>query len=288
VRHLAAQLAWPKVKALAQGGALALLPVGSTEAHGPHLPLGVDVLIAEEVCRRVSERLGVDVVQFPAITYSLTDFAAPFAGTISLAADTAQALLEGVLAGIAAAGFSRIGVVNHHLEPAHFKVVHAVAKAVNARSGAGHGSHPVTPGGVAGSASHDDPGGGARAGVGEGPSTPAGLRGAPSARVVVVDHRRAPTGPLLGEEFMHGGSHAGNYETSLMLAAAPQLVDEAARLALPELAVDLPAAIKAGAKSFLECGGPDAYLGSPATASAAEGERLFELLTISALAALAG
>jgi len=242
VRHLAAQLAWPKVKALAQGGALALLPVGSTEAHGPHLPLGVDVLIAEEVCRRVSARLGLEVVQFPAITYSLTDFAAPFAGTISLAAEAARALLEGVLSGIAAAGFSRIGVVNHHLEPAHFKVVHAAAKAVNATVGS---------------------------------------------IVVVVDHRRAPTGPLLGEEFMHGGSHAGNYETSLMLAAAPQLVDEAARLALPELAVDLPAAIKAGAKSFLDCGGPDAYLGAPATATAAEGERLFELLTTSALAALA-
>ena len=233
MRHLAAQLPWPRVKALAAEGALALLPIGSTEAHGPHLPLSVDVVIAEEVCRRVAERLEVDVVQFPSVAYSLTDFAAPFSGTVSLAADTARAMLHGVLAGIAAGGFQRIGVVNHHLEPAHFKVVHEAARASSTASGAA---------------------------------------------VLVVDHRRPPTGPLLGAEFMHGGAHAGLYETSLMLAAAPHLVDEAARLALPELHVDLVAAIKGGAKNFLECGGPDAYLGAPASATAAEGHRLFELL----------
>ena len=81
--NLASQLAWPKVKALAAGGAAALLPVGSTEAHGPHLPLSVDVVIAEEVCRRVAARLtakGRASVTFPAVAYTLTDFAAAFSG----------------------------------------------------------------------------------------------------------------------------------------------------------------------------------------------------------------
>ena len=63
-----------------------------------------------------------------------------------------------------------------------------------------------------------------------------------------------------------------------MLAVAPQLVNEAARGALPDLAVDLPGAIKAGAKNFLQCGGPDAYFGAPADATAEEGERLFAIL----------
>jgi len=49
-------------------------------------------------------------------------------------------------------------------------------------------------------------------------------------------------------------------------------------LKLPELAVDLPARIKAGAKNFLECGGPDAYFGDPARATAEEGHRLLEIL----------
>ncbi len=238
MRHLASALSWPRVKALAQGGAVALLPVGSTEAHGPHLPLSVDVIIAEEVCRRAALRLKPDVVQFPSVTYALTDFAAPFAGTVTLSAETARLMLEGIIGGIASAGFSTIALVNHHLEPAHFRVVHQAAKL------------------------------------------------AVSSKVVVPDHRRAPTGPALGHEFMHGGSHAGNYETSLMLAAAPHLVDVEAMKRLPELAVDLPAVIKAGAKDFLECGGVDAYLGNPAGATAEEGERLFALLTATVVTAL--
>lgn len=88
MNHLAAHLPWPRVKALATSNAWALLPIGSTEAHGPHLPLNVDVVIAQEVCRRVG--LVLETVEFPAVTYSLTDFAAPFAGTVSLVAETAR------------------------------------------------------------------------------------------------------------------------------------------------------------------------------------------------------
>ncbi|MBL8919144.1 MAG: creatininase family protein [Myxococcaceae bacterium] len=239
MNHLAAQLSWPKVKVLAVADAWALLPVGSTEAHGPHLPLNVDVVIAQEVCRRVGTRL--ETVEFPAITYSLTEFAAPFAGTVSLSADTARAALIGVLRGIGQAGFRRVCVVNHHLEPAHFKLVHAAASEAQAGT---------------------------------------------SLRVVVPDHRRKPTGPALGDEFMHGGSHAGCYETSLMLAAAPHLVNEEVRRTLPSLDVDLPGAIKQGATNFLEAGGPEAYFGAPSRATADEGQRLFELIVTATLDAM--
>jgi creatinine amidohydrolase len=232
----AALLTWPEVKELADAGALALLPVGSTEAHGPPLPLNTDVLIAEEVCRRTSRRLreqGRESVTFPSIAYGRTDFAASFAGTVTIGADAARAYLEDVLAGIASHGFKRIGVINHHVEPAHFRTVHEAAKNVAART---------------------------------------------SARVIVPDHRRPPFVTALGREFSHGGSHAGAYETSLVLAIAPERVREEVRRALPALDVDLPARIKAGAKTFHEAGGPDAYFGDPAGASAVEGERLLELL----------
>ncbi len=232
----AAKLAWPQVKQLAAGGAVALLPIGSTEAHGPHLPLSVDVVIAEEVCRRVALRLSAKAltsITFPAVAYTLTDFAASFSGTVSLKSETARALIRSVLEGIAAAGFGRVLVCNHHLEPAHFKLVHEAA---------------------------------------------AEARGSTQAKIVVADHRRPPHGPRLGEEFMHGGSHAGAYETSLMMAAAGHLVDETARRRLPDLQVDLPARIKAGAKDFLDCGGTEAYFGSPGSATASEGHRLFEIL----------
>ena len=240
--YLARELSWPRVKALSTAGAVALLPVGSTEAHGPHLPLSVDVVIAEEVCRRVSAQLEVDTVMFPASVYSLTDFAAPFSGTVSVPAETAKALLVAVLKGIAGS-FATIAVINHHLEPAHFRVVHAAAKEAGA---------------------------------------------AVTARIVVPDHRREPVGPTLGDEFMHGGSHAGGYETSLMLAAAPGMVDDEARRELRALEVDLPARIKAGATDFLHCGGHDAYFGDPASATAAEGDRLFAIIVAQALEAIRG
>lgn len=239
MNHLAAQLAWPRVKELAAGGAWALLPVGSTEAHGPHLPLNVDVVIAQEVCRRVGASL--ETVEFPPLAYSLTEFAAPFAGTVSLSADTARALLVGVLRGIGQAGFARVCVINHHLEPAHFKLVHAAATEAQTNA---------------------------------------------SFRVVVPDHRRKPTGPMLGDEFMHGGSHAGCYETSLMLAAAPHLVNDGVRRTLAPLAIDLPGAIKRGATNFLEAGGPDAYFGEPAAASPEEGRRLFDVIVAATLEAM--
>lgn len=226
----ARSLSWPRVKALAEAGAVALLPIGSTEAHGPHLPLSVDVVIAEEVCRRVASRLKTDTVVFPPVAYALTDFAAPFAGTVTLDADVARQLISGVLNGISSSGFKTIAVINHHLEPAHFRVVHEAAKSIT------------------------------------------------GARVVVADHRRPPTGPQLGHEFMHGGAHAGQYETSLMLAAAPHLVDEVERAKLPDLEVSLVDAIKSGAKDFMQAGGPDAYFGAPRRATAEEGNRLFELL----------
>lgn len=241
--HLAHELPWTELAALAKRGAVALLPVGSTEAHGPHLPLGVDVYIAQAVCGRVVERLsrkGRECVVFPSVPYGVTDFAASFSGTISLSAATASALLEEILRGIAAHGFQRIAVVNHHLEPAHFQVVHQAAKAAAERSGA---------------------------------------------FIAVPDHRKKPIGPLLGREFTHGGSHAGQYETSLMLAAAPQTVGAAHRT-LPSLEVDLPARIKAGAKSFVECGGENAYFGAPANASASEGDRLLDVLAEATEAAL--
>ena len=240
----ASHLTWPEVRDLAQGGAVALLPVGSTEAHGPHLPLSVDVVISEAVCRRAAQLLesrGTSCVIFPSISYALTDFAKTFSGTVSVGAEANTQYLAEVLSGIASHGFAKVGVINHHVEPAHFKVVHEAAKRAQAQS---------------------------------------------SAQIVVPDHRRKPFVDALGAEFTSGGSHAGVYETSLMLAAAPGLVRDEVRAKLPNLDIDLPGAIKAGAKDFHAAGGPDAYFGAPAAASAEEGHRLLELLAAFAADAL--
>jgi creatinine amidohydrolase len=144
--HDLARLAWPDVQALLArpGGCAAILPVGATEAHGPHLPLDTDVTIALGMARRAAETLvarGRACVVLPAVAYSVAEYAAPFAGTLSLPPATARGLLADVLAAAAATGFRPLAVANAHLEPAHVETVRAALADLAARCG----THAVFP-----------------------------------------------------------------------------------------------------------------------------------------------
>ena len=97
-------------------------------------------------------------------------------------------------------------------------------------------------------------------------------------RVLFPDITRKPWVLRLPDEFKTGGAHAGFFETSLVMAARPALVKDDVRRTLPNVVVDLGRKIKEGARSFHECGGPEAYFGDPASATAAEGERIYEIL----------
>jgi creatinine amidohydrolase len=96
------------------------------------------------------------------------------------------------------------------------------------------------------------------------------------ASVCYADLTKKRWSELLGEAYQLG-DHAGAFETSLMMAAAPEMVRERERISLAPTD-GLVAAIKKGAKTFLEAGGEDAYFGDPTAASAEEGETLFEAL----------
>ena len=138
--HDLAKLAWPDVRDLLArpGGCAAVLPVGSTEAHGPHLPLDTDVTIALGMARRAAATLaarGRAAVVLPPVAYSVTDFAGPFAGTLSLPKDTAVALLSGVLGAAGRAGFAPLAIANAHLEPAHVAAIREAVEAVRTRHG---------------------------------------------------------------------------------------------------------------------------------------------------------
>ncbi len=89
------------------------------------------------------------------------------------------------------------------------------------------------------------------------------------------DVTRKPHALRLGDEFKSGACHAGSYETSLVMAVRPALVREELAGELPDNPKSLSTAIREGKKTFLEAGGPRAYFGAPAEASAAEGEALY-------------
>jgi creatinine amidohydrolase len=95
----------------------------------------------------------------------------------------------------------------------------------------------------------------------------------------LLDLTRRKNAERLTEEFRSGSCHAGQYETSLVLAERPKLVHVDRMLALDERHVDMPAAIRAGQTDFGAMGMDQAYCGSPAEATAEEGRQTFETLT---------
>jgi len=94
-----------------------------------------------------------------------------------------------------------------------------------------------------------------------------------------LDLVRRANAQRLTDEFRRGSCHAGRYETSLVLARRPELVDADAAAALPAVEVDMPAAMAAGLDEFRAMGMEHAYCGAPAEATAAEGEATFATLT---------
>jgi creatinine amidohydrolase len=83
----------------------------------------------------------------------------------------------------------------------------------------------------------------------------------------------------LTEEFRSGSCHAGRYETSLVLADRPDLVDTGPMRELPEVRVNMAEEIRAGRTDFRAMGMDRAYCGAPAQATAEEGRSTFDTLT---------
>lgn len=122
---------------VSSGAAVVLVPVGSVEPHGPHLPLATDTTISEVAATRAIARLsshGLRAVLAPSVPYGVTDFAAGFRGAIGVPADVLTAFLRAVVDRLLADGFAHVCLVNNHLEPAHDAAVRAaVAHAPDGR-----------------------------------------------------------------------------------------------------------------------------------------------------------
>lgn len=86
-----ADATWPNVDRVGATSLLAV-PVGSTEQHGPHLPLGTDTVVAEALARLLADRRP-DVVVAPALAYGASGEHGAFAGTLSIGTDVTAALL---------------------------------------------------------------------------------------------------------------------------------------------------------------------------------------------------
>jgi len=233
-----AKLTWPEARARFGPDLVAFLPIGSTEPHGPHLPLDTDVTIAEAQTRAAAaelERAGVRTLVLAPLAYGVTYYTDGFEGRVGLRPGTLWALLEDVVTSLEEQGVRRVVFSNAHLEPAHVQVLRGVAL--------DHAKRTLE-----------------------------------RAQVLFPDNTRRRWAGTLGDEFQSGDCHAGRYETSLVLAADPAHVRVEAMRALEPVAIDLLTKMKAGVRSFAQAGADAAYCGDPARASAGEGAELVAAL----------
>lgn len=123
-----AELTYEQVESICRGRAVAIVPVGSVEPHGPHLPLDTDTTISETCAARAVQVLaadGITAVVAPSVPYGVTDYASGFAGAIGVPAEALTAMLRGIAEKLLACGFQHVCFVNNHLEPAHDAAVRA-------------------------------------------------------------------------------------------------------------------------------------------------------------------
>jgi len=217
--------------------AVAIIPVGAIEAHGPHLPLQTDVVIARAMAAAGAlalEQRGVSpVVIAPTLQLTSAGFAAAFPGTLSLKAETSVKVLVDSMVSLKRSGFSRILLANSHLDPSHTASLHEAVRI-------GRETHGLP--------------------------------------VSFPDITRKPWALRLTEEFKSGACHAGQFETSIVLATRPEMVRESIREGLDPNPASLSKAIREGKTTFAEAGGEHAYFGFPQAASAEEGRETLAVL----------
>jgi creatinine amidohydrolase len=231
-----ASISWPLFREIASRRPIAVLPLGAIEAHGPHLPLGADIVIATAMARAGAARLsarGHEVVVLPALPVAPAPFAAAFAGTLDTPAAATSTLIEGVARSLGQHGAAAIVIANAHHDPAHVAAIRSAVRQIEQEQ---------------------------------------------SAVLIFPDLTRRRWASQLTDEFQSGACHAGRYESSVLLAEAPESVNLAAMRTLEANPASLVTAIQRGDRTFLEAGGPQAYFGFPAEATAEEGREIIERL----------
>ena len=118
-------LTMPEFQAAVARNPWLILPVGTTEEHGPHLPLGADTVQAERIAAAVAERTGA-LVAAP-IPYGLCRTTRHFPGTVSISYETVERLALEILRGFAAQGLRRFLVYSGHAGSAHMVALRQAA-----------------------------------------------------------------------------------------------------------------------------------------------------------------
>jgi len=233
-------LSWTQVRDLPLSRAVVLLVSSPIEQHGPHLPLGADIFQASAVRDRIAERLaggGRPVVLAPTLPYTTAVLSRTYPGSVSVRARHLVPFFTDILNSLAANGLGEIVVVSQHIDPPHVLAWEEACRQAEADSGA----HAI-----------------------EGYE-----------RLLFDDLREDDSlAKILGVS-SRGDSHAGLFETSVMMLARPDLVDAESVRRLAPAQVEFEKLRQV--RDFHQVGDGLGYTGQPAKASAEIGRRLVDL-----------
>lgn len=112
--YLLTRMTWPEVEAALKTVKIAIIPLGAHEQHGPHMEESCDAVLAEEMAKRLAERLYPEAVVTPTINMGISPHHLHFPGTISLEPSTLIAVLRDMIVSLKKHGIHNVLVLNSH------------------------------------------------------------------------------------------------------------------------------------------------------------------------------
>jgi creatinine amidohydrolase len=257
--YLLEEMSTPRLDALDRARTLVVLTVSPLEAHGPHLPVGVDAFAARHFAQSIAERLvaarpGWSAVLVP--TLPLGSFTFETVGTVSVRQRVVRNAVVDYGAAFARAGFRYIVVANGHGGPGHLNALEEASAIVSRRYG-------VTMASFTGHLAWQF------------------LRGR------YLDRIQDALGRPLSDDERRAfaeDAHGGWWETSLMLMLRPDLVDDVYRT-LPPARYTLREKVR---RNYPLQNGGECYVGHPALADPAFAKAATEVLMAEAMAVVEG
>jgi creatinine amidohydrolase len=216
--------------------------LGSVEAHGPHLPLATDTLLARDLCDAVRLDLTVQgkdhVVILPEVIYTPVECAQNFSGSVHIAPDPFRLYLIQILLAIRRWPIQRVVIVSVHLDPACLAAIRGAVEEAQRESGPPIAFPDLT-------------------------QKPLALQ-----LTAEFQHGGPHAGHFETALMLHSDRVNETKEVKRDLQRRLKKVD-----------VNLGELIRQGKRDFKEMGGTEGYFGDPASATEDDGEEIFDVLT---------
>jgi creatinine amidohydrolase len=236
------ELTWPEMREAIARQPVVLLPFGSVEDHGLHLPINTDNIIVETICLEAARRAPGEMLVMPLVAYGLDEHHIDFPGTVSVGMETLLAYVADVAISAARHGFTHLLVVNGH--GSNTPLADLAARRVVLETGA--------------------------------------ICGAMSPNAAIDPTLAEPTLSEMRRSEPGGIAHAGEYETAMMLHLRPDLVQmdravrEMGQIKLEYFNWDHPQPSILSWQDWWSRMSESGVCGDPTVATAQFGEALFE------------